>query len=144
MEELAIKNMTRSAKGRVDKPGKNVPQKAGLNREILDTAPALLMQLRRYKVTDTGGMWAEAPTRKLKPSQTCPECGHVRKKSLSERTHRCESCGHTEPRDMASARVVLNWALYGTPTAPQSRQELTAAGFVPCETPSNRSATWFE
>ena len=144
MEELAIKNMTRSAKGTVDKPGKNVPQKTGLNREILDTAPALLMQLRRYKVTDTGRMWAEAPTRKLKPSQTCPECGHVRKKSLSERTHRCESCGHTEPRDRASARVVLNWALYGTPTAPQSRQELTAAGFVPCKTPSNRSATWLE
>lgn len=144
MEDLAIKNMTRSAKGTVDTPGKKVAQKAGLNREILDTAPALLMQLLRYKVTDTGGMWAEAPTRKLKPSQTCPECGQVRKKSLSERTHRCKACGHTEPRDIASARVVLNWALYGTPTAPQSRQELTAAGFAPCETPSNRSATWLE
>ena len=144
MEELSIKNMTRSAKGTVEKPGKNVPQKAGLNREILDTAPALLMQLLRYKVTDTGGMWVEAPTRKLKPSQTCPECGHVRKKNLSERTHRCEACGHTAPRDIASARVVLNWALHGTPTAPQSRQELTAAGFKPCETPSNRSATWLE
>lgn len=144
MEDLAIKNMTRSAKGTVDKPGKKVAQKAGLNREILDTAPALLMQLLSYKVTDTGGMWAEAPKRKLKPSQTCPECGQVRKKILSERTHRCDACGHTEPRDIASARVVLNWALYGTPTAPQSRQELTAAGFAPCETPSNRSATWLE
>ena len=144
MEELSIKNMTHRAQGTVNNPGKNVAQKAGLNREILDTAPALLMQLLRYKVLDTGGMWAEAPTRKLKPSQTCPECGHVRKKSLSERTHRCASCGHTEPRDTASARVVLNWALFGTPTAPQSRQELTAAGFTPCETPSNRSATWLE
>ena len=144
MEDLAIKNMTRSAKGTVDKPGKKVAQKAGLNREILDTAPALLMQLLSYKVTDTGGMWAEAPKRKLKPSQTCPECGQVQKKILSERTHRCDACGHTEPRDIASARVVLNWALYGTPTAPQSRQELTAAGFAPCETPSNRSATWLE
>ena len=144
MEELRINNMTRSAKGTVEQPGRNVAQKAGLNREILDTAPALLMQLLRYKVLDTGGMWAEAPTRKLKPSQTCPECGHVRKKSLSERTHRCASCGHTEPRDTASARVVLNWALFGTPTAPQSRQELTAAELTPCETPSNRLATWLE
>ena len=110
MEELRINNMTRSAQGTVEQPGRNVAQKAGLNREILDTAPALLMQLLRYKVSDTGGMWAEAPTRKLKPSQTCPECGHVRKKSLSERTHRCASCGHTEPRDTASVRVVLNWA----------------------------------
>ena len=110
MEELRINNMTRSAQGTVEQPGRNVAQKAGLNREILDTAPALLMQLLRYKVSDTGGMRAEAPTRKLKPSQTCPECGHVRKKSLSERTHRCASCGHTEPRDTASVRVVLNWA----------------------------------
>lgn len=144
MEELNVKNMTRSAKGTVEHPGRNVPQKAGLNREILDTAPARLMQLLRYKVMETGGIWAEAPTRKLKPSQTCPDCGHVRKKALSERTHRCEACGCTAPRDFASAQVVLNWALYGTPTAPQSRQELTEAGFAPCETPSNRAATWLE
>jgi len=43
MEDLAVKNMTRSAKGTVEEPGKNVAQKAGLNRKILDTAPALLM-----------------------------------------------------------------------------------------------------
>jgi len=144
MEEIKITNMTRSAKGSVEAPGKQVAQKAGLNREILDTAPALLMQLLRYKVTDTGGLWAEAPTRQLKPSQTCPACGHVRKKALSERTHRCEACGHTEARDFASARVVLNWALYGTPVAPQSRQKLAEAGREPCETPSNRVATWVE
>ena len=144
IEKLNTKNMTRSAKGTLEAPGKNVRQKAGLNREILDTAPALLMQLLRYKVMETGGMWVEAPTRKLKPSQTCPECGHVRKKSLSDRTHLCVSCGHTANRDIASARVVLNWALYGTPTAPQSRQELAQTGLAPCETPPNHSATWVE
>ena len=117
MEELQVSNMTRSAKGTLEEPGKNVKQKAGLNREILDTAPALMMQLLRYKVPETGGLWAEAPTRKLKPSQTCPMCGRGQKKRLSERVHLCV-CGHTEPRDIASARVVLNWALYGTPTAP--------------------------
>ena len=117
MEELTIKNMTRSAKGTVEKPGKHVPQKAGLNREILDTAPALLVQLTRYKVTETGGEFLDAPTRKLKPSQTCPACGARQKKSLAERWHSCP-CGHTEPRDAASARVVLNWALHGSPSAP--------------------------
>jgi putative transposase len=115
MEDLSVKNMTRSASGTVIDPGKNVAQKAGLNREILDTAPALLMQLLRYKVKDTGGMWVEAPAKKLKPSQTCPVCGHQHKKSLSDRMHECLVCGHREPRDTASARVVLNWALYGTP-----------------------------
>jgi len=85
-------------------PNTHVSKKAGLNREILDTAPALLMPLRRYKGLETGGLWVEVPTKRLKPSQTCPECGQVRKKTLSERTHRCEPCGHTEPRDITSAR----------------------------------------
>ncbi|WP_419866698.1 hypothetical protein [Microcystis viridis] len=30
------------------------------------------------------------------------------KKALSERVHRCDSCGHIEPRDTASAKVIEN------------------------------------
>jgi putative transposase len=37
MEDLHVKSMARTAKGAVEAPGKNVAQKAGLNREILDT-----------------------------------------------------------------------------------------------------------
>lgn len=109
MEKLTVRNMTASAAGTAEEPGKNVQQKAGLNREILDTAPARLMALISYKVEETGGWFYEAPTRQLKPSQTCPACGHVAKKKLSQRTHECEECGHTEPRDVASARVVHAW-----------------------------------
>lgn len=109
MEKLTVKNMTASAAGTVDEPGKNVQQKAGLNREILDTAPARLMELISYKVQETGGWFCEAPTRQLKPSQRCPECGNVHKKKLSERTHSCGVCGFTEPRDVASARIVHAW-----------------------------------
>ena len=142
MEALTVRNMTASAKGTIEEPGTRVAQKAGLNREILDTAPALLMQLLSYKVMDTGGDWAIAPTKKLKPSQTCPCCGAVSKKALEDRVHVCRACGHTEPRDTASARVVLNWALYGTPTAPKPipGQELAETGFIPRETPSFASA----
>jgi putative transposase len=39
-ESLSIRNLTRSAAGTAEEPGRNVAQKAGLNREILDTAPA--------------------------------------------------------------------------------------------------------
>jgi len=109
MEKLTVKNMTASAAGTVEEPGKNVQQKAGLNREILDTAPTRLMTLISYKVQETGGWFYEAPTRQLKPSQTCPACGHVHKKKLTERTHECAVCGHTEPRDVASARIVYSW-----------------------------------
>lgn len=131
-EELALKNMPRSAAGTVQEPGKQVAQKAGLNREILDTAPGLFTSLFRYKVLETGGEWVDAPTRKLKPSQRCPQCWHVAKKQLSQRMHCCEQCGHQENRDTASARVVLRWALESV-----SGQELAEMGTdCPRETPS--------
>ncbi len=37
-EDLQTKNMTRSAKGTVEAPGRNVRAKAGLNRSILQSA----------------------------------------------------------------------------------------------------------
>ncbi len=131
-EELTLKNMTRSGAGTAQEPGKQVAQKAGLNREILDTAPGLFTSLFRYKVLETGGEWIHAPTRKLKPSQRCPRCWHVAKKQLSQRMHCCEQCGHQENRDAASARVVLCWALESI-----AGQELAETGVhSPRETPS--------
>lgn len=109
-EELRVANMTASAAGTLDAPGHQVAQKSGLNREILDTAPSLLMQLIAYKVTETGGQFEKAPTRQLKPSQRCPACWSLRKKTLNDRWHAC-ACGHEEHRDMAAARVVLRWAM---------------------------------
>jgi len=64
-EGLNVRNMTRSAKGTVEEPGTRVRQKAGLNREMLDTAPAQLMSMLRYKAEDAGAWVMEAPTRKL-------------------------------------------------------------------------------
>ena len=40
-------------------------------------------------------------------SQTCPKCGAVKKKRLSERTHSCGQCGLVRQRDHASAQVIL-------------------------------------
>ena len=116
-EKLTVKGMTATAKGTAEKPGKNVKVKAGLNRSILDTGPGAFLQMLRYKLEEAGGEWVEVPTRKVKPSQTCPNCGHQRKKRLSERTHKCEVCGYTESRDRAAARVMLHWALNGSPVA---------------------------
>ena len=51
-EELSIGNMTASAKGTVDNPGKNVKQKAGLNRAILDTAPGSFVNVLCVKAEE--------------------------------------------------------------------------------------------
>ena len=109
-ETLSVRNMTRSSKGSVEKPGKNVKQKAGLNREILNTAPAMTLRILRSKAEEAGSEFVDVPTKKVKPSQTCPECGGRKKKSLDVRWHACP-CGCEKPRDVASAQVNLNWAL---------------------------------
>ena len=108
-EKLTIKNMTRSAKGTIENHGKNVKQKSGLNREILNTAPAMTLKMLQYKAEEASTEYVEVPTRKIKPSQTCPMCYAQKKKSLSERWHSC-SCGCEMHRDEASGTVCLNYA----------------------------------
>ncbi|MEU6378549.1 transposase [Streptomyces sp. NPDC046909] len=48
-EKLNIKNMTRSAKGSAERPGRNIRQKAGLNRAILAQGWGLLRQRTGHK-----------------------------------------------------------------------------------------------
>ena len=109
-EELAVRNMSASARGTIEEPGRNVAQKAGLNRAILDGAPATFMNMVRYKAAEAGGELLIANTRTLKPSQRCPCCGSIAKKRLDVRIHDC-SCGARLGRDHAAALVVLHWAL---------------------------------
>lgn len=103
-EELAVKNMTAKAK-----KGKRKRQKAGLNRSILDVGFGMLRSAIKYKIIEAGGVFIDVPTRTRKPSQTCPDCGLQQKKELDERIHQC-LCGCTLDRDVASAKVCLNYA----------------------------------
>ena len=48
-ERLKIANISRSAKGTVDKPGKNVAAKSGLNDAIQDSGWAMLIAMITYK-----------------------------------------------------------------------------------------------
>lgn len=109
-EALTVKNMTASARGTVEDPGRNVARKAGLNRSILDTAPAMFLSMLAYKAEEAGCGFTIVPTRGLKPSQRCPACGAVQAKRLDERVHAC-ACGCRLGRDEAAARVVLNHVL---------------------------------
>ena len=106
-ETLTIKNMTASARGTVEDPGSQVAQKAGLNRAILDTAPGSLRSMLQTKAEEAGSEVLTLNSRKHRPSQTCPICGHVHKKPLSERRHQCERCGFRASRDQASALTML-------------------------------------
>jgi putative transposase len=105
VEDLKMANMTRSAKGTLAEPGVNVRQKAGLNRELLDVAPATFKSMLAYKAERAGGRVIE-----VKPHGTsieCSGCGERVPKRLSTRVHRCPSCGLTMDRDHNAARNIL-------------------------------------
>lgn len=102
-EKLEVKNMTSKAK-------KRKKQKAGLNKSILDVGFGMLRSTIKYKIEQIGGVFVEVPTKKVKPSQICPKCGHQHKKTLDIRVHNCESCGYIQDRDIAAAQVMLYWA----------------------------------
>ncbi len=103
-EKLEVKNMSAKAK-----KGKRKKQKAGLNKSILDVGMGMIKDALKAKLSDIGGLFVEVPTRKVKPSQTCPKCGHQEKKTLDQRTHVCNNCGYTQQRDIAAAEVMLLW-----------------------------------
>ena len=81
-----------------------------LARSVQDAAWGKLKQMLRYKAEGAGKQFVEVDCRKT--SQTCPECGQIARKSLAERTHRCD-CGCILDRDHAAAMVILQRARSG-------------------------------
>lgn len=72
VEDLPIQGMTASARGTRDEPGRNVAQKAGLNRGILGNAFGTFKRLLRYKAGWYGCAVVFVPP--AYTSQTCSEC----------------------------------------------------------------------
>jgi len=124
-EELAPKNMSRSARGTIEQ-SRRVRPKAGLNREILSAAFGMAHRQRSCKAAEAGTRLHLANTRQLKPSQRCAACWEIVPKTLSQRVHACPHCGHAVPRDQNSAQVVLintleQWNTPGTGVAARSK-----------------------
>jgi len=102
VEDLDTKAMTQSAKGTVEAPGRNVKQKAGLNREILKSNWGLLERQLAYKA---GELVQVDPAY---TSQTCAVCQHVDKANRkTQALFQCTACGHTANADHNAARNIL-------------------------------------
>lgn len=98
VENLKVKNMTASAKGTIDNPGKNVRQKSGLNRAIPDTAFGEIRRNLEYKC---GRLVEVHPAH---TSQTCSECGHTDKENRkSQPRFLCVCCGFASNADTNAA-----------------------------------------
>jgi len=107
MEDLRIKNMTKSARGTIDNPGHNVRQKTGLNRSILRQSWGILKRLLEYKLEFSGG-----ELRLVDPKYTsleCPVCGHVDKNNRkSQSLFVCQSCGYKDNADHVASINILS------------------------------------
>jgi putative transposase len=107
VEKLNVKKMTGSARGTTDEPGTNVRQKAGLNRALLDAAPATLISYTSYKAERAGGEMVKENA--AFSSQDCSSCDERVPKDLEERWHHCK-CGLVLHRDHNAAINILQRA----------------------------------
>ncbi len=90
---------------------------------MLSVGFGTLNQMIAYKIEAKGGLLLQLNTRKIKPSQRCPQCGAVHKNwaNLSNRYHICDNCNFEIERDRGSVLVMYNVAtgrmnLSGNPT----------------------------
>ena len=103
IEDLKTSRMSRSAKGTVEKHGKNVRAKSGLNRSILDQGWSEFRRMLEYKQAWLGGR--VIAVRPHFTSQTSSACGVVDKNNrLTQARFACLSCGHTENADTNAAK----------------------------------------
>ena len=99
VEDLKIGNMTRSAKGTRENPGRHVGAKAGLNRGILGSGWGLLV--RRLEDKAPGRVEKVSPAL---TSQRCSACGQVDRGSReSQAVFRCTACGFACHADVNAA-----------------------------------------
>ena len=106
VEELQVKNMSKSAKKNEESPGKNVKAKSGLNRGILDQGWSLFSSMLDYKLEELGGHLVKVSPHHT--SQICPCCEHQAKENRkSQSRFVCENCGHTANADDVGALNIL-------------------------------------
>jgi putative transposase len=106
LEDVQVRNMSRSARGTVEEPGRNVAQKAGLNKAILDQGWGTFRRMLEYKQTWRGGEVIAINPRYT--SQTCPACGHVSKANRPQQAlFSCEQCGYSYHADVVAAINIL-------------------------------------
>jgi putative transposase len=97
LEDLRVKNMSASARGTADQPGKNVAAKAALNRGILDAAWGEFTRQISYKLQSRGGQ--VVLVNPAYTSRTCRICGHeAAENRKTQAVFSCVACGHTGER----------------------------------------------
>lgn len=106
IEDLQVRNMSRSAAGTTEQPGKHVRAKSGLNKAILDQGWFEFRRQLDYKLAWAGGHLIVVPPQNT--SRTCPACGHVSADNRQTQARfLCVECGFEENADLVGAINIL-------------------------------------
>ena len=106
IEDLQVRNMSKSAAGNIEQPGKNVKAKSGLNKSILDQGWFEFRRQIDYKLAWSGGWLIAVPAHNT--SRTCPQCGHVHADNRkTQAKFACVQCGFDENADVVGAMNIL-------------------------------------
>ncbi|HXP96931.1 MAG TPA: transposase [Telmatospirillum sp.] len=104
-EDLKIRNMTRSARGTAAAPGRNVRQKAGLDRAILASSWGQIRLFLGYKARRAHKLLVRVPARHT--SQECSRCGHISPDNRpSQDRFVCQACGYAANADHNAAENI--------------------------------------
>lgn len=110
LEDLRVKNMTKSASGTLENPGKNVAQKSGLNRGILRQGWGMFRTMLEYKSKKFGTTLVLVNPKNT--SRKCRMCGHTSiENRKSQENFLCVECGHNENADIHAAKNILRIGL---------------------------------
>lgn len=131
IEDLQVRNMSKSSKGNSEQHGKRVTQKSGLNRSILDQGWGEFRRQLEYKAAWNGGFVVAVPPQYT--SQTCPCCGRVSAENRqTQAKFACVDCGYEENADVVGAINVLR-AGHARLACADTSPEVGASGQEPTE-----------
>jgi putative transposase len=106
IEDLQVRNMSKSAAGTTEAPGRNVRAKSGLNKSILDQGWFEFRRQLDYKLNWNGGWLVAVPAQNT--SRTCPVCGCVSAENRQTQARfACVECGFEENADWVGAINIL-------------------------------------
>ncbi|MHB8288832.1 MAG: zinc ribbon domain-containing protein [Acidimicrobiales bacterium] len=138
LERLGLENMTRSARGTMEKPGRNVKQKQGLNRSLQDAALGRLAFWVCVKAEEAGRrVWK---VNAVNSSRECAACAHTEAGNRKGTLFLCKSCAHRAHADVNAAEVLTSrgqvaeaaWRAMGMPLnhrpKPRLRRRKTDVG----------------
>ena len=104
VEDLNLKEMTKSTKGTVDKPNPKSKVERNIHRDFLNHTPGMFFRVLEERKGTLGII-----VRKVSPvntSRRCNECGYIAKNNRNREVFKCKKCGHRDDADLNAAKNI--------------------------------------